>query len=251
MKRLLPDIIVIAVFALLSFAYFFPADTEGRILFQHDTEAGAGAGHEAQEYYERTGERTRWTNTLFGGMPTYQISPSYDSTRPLSWAQRVYQLFLPNYVYLTFIMMLGFYILLRAFGIPAWYAGIGGLLHPHLRRTHLEVHHPGLHPAHDRRHGAGLPRAPLGWRRGDRPVRGPADCVQPRADVLLLPVRHALPGHCLWRAGVARGPDAAVRAGHRRARHRRTGGRGHQPLEPLSHLYVQQGNDARPQRADA
>ena len=46
MKRLLPDIIVIAVFALLSFAYFYPADTEGRILFQHDTEAGAGAGHE-------------------------------------------------------------------------------------------------------------------------------------------------------------------------------------------------------------
>ncbi|HIY87603.1 MAG TPA: YfhO family protein [Candidatus Bacteroides pullicola] len=128
MKRLLPDIIVIAVFALLSFAYFFPADTEGRILFQHDTEAGAGAGHEAQEYYDRTGERTRWTNTMFGGMPTYQISPSYDSTRPLSWAQRVYQLFLPNYVYLTFIMMLGFYILLRAFGIPAWYAGIGGVL---------------------------------------------------------------------------------------------------------------------------
>ena len=128
MKRLLPDILVIAAFALLSFAYFFPADTEGRILFQHDTEAGAGAGHEAQEYYDRTGERTRWTNAMFGGMPTYQISPSYDSTRPLSWAQRVYQLFLPNYVYLTFIMMLGFYILLRAFGIPAWYAGIGGVL---------------------------------------------------------------------------------------------------------------------------
>ena len=128
MKRLLPDILAIVAFALLSFVYFFPADTEGRILFQHDTEAGAGAGHEAQEYYERTGERTRWTNTMFGGMPTYQISPSYDSTRPLSWAQRVYQLFLPNYVYLTFIMMLGFYILLRAFGIPAWYAGIGGVL---------------------------------------------------------------------------------------------------------------------------
>ena len=47
MKRLLPDILVIVTFALLSFAYFYPADTEGRILFQHDTEAGAGAGPEA------------------------------------------------------------------------------------------------------------------------------------------------------------------------------------------------------------
>ena len=128
MKRLLPDLIAIVAFVLLSFAYFYPADTEGRILFQHDTAAGAGAGHEAQEHYERTGERTRWTNALFGGMPTYQISPSYDSTQALSWVQRAYQLFLPNYVYLTFIMMLGFYILLRAFGIPAWYAGIGGVL---------------------------------------------------------------------------------------------------------------------------
>ena len=42
--------------------------------FQHDTVAGAGAGQEAKEYYERTGERTRWTNALFGGMPTYQMS---------------------------------------------------------------------------------------------------------------------------------------------------------------------------------
>ena len=128
MKRILPDLIAIVAFIVLSFAYFFPADTEGRILFQHDTAAGAGAGQEALEYYQRTGERSRWTDALFGGMPTYQISPSYDSTGLLSKAQRVYQLFLPNYVYLTFIMMLGFYILLRAFGIPAWYAGIGGVL---------------------------------------------------------------------------------------------------------------------------
>lgn len=128
MKRFLPDLIALVVFIVLSFAYFFPADTEGRILFQHDTAAGAGAGQEALEYYQRTGERSRWTDALFGGMPTYQISPSYDSTSLLAKAQRLYQLFLPNYVYLTFIMMLGFYILLRAFGIPAWYAGIGGVL---------------------------------------------------------------------------------------------------------------------------
>ena len=128
MKKYLPDLLVLVAFVLLSFIYFYPADTEGRILFQHDTEAGAGAGQEAMEYYQKTGERTRWTNALFGGMPTYQISPSYDSTRPLTWVQTVYHLFLPNYVYLTFIMMLGFYILLRAFGIPAWYAGIGGVL---------------------------------------------------------------------------------------------------------------------------
>lgn len=61
-------------------------------------------------------------------MPTYQISPSYDSTVPLQWTQKIYQLFLPTYVNLTFILMLGFYILLRAFGIPAWLAGLGGIM---------------------------------------------------------------------------------------------------------------------------
>ena len=61
-------------------------------------------------------------------MPTYQIAPSYDSTAPLQWTQKVYQLFLPSYVNLTFILMLGFYILLRVFGIPVWLAGLGGIM---------------------------------------------------------------------------------------------------------------------------
>ena len=128
MKKFLPDLIAILAFIVISFIYFFPAITEDRILFQHDTVAGAGAGQEAKEYYERTGERTRWTNALFGGMPTYQMSPSYDSTEPLTFVQKVYHLFLPNYVWLTFIMMLGFYSLLRSFGIPAWLAVLGVII---------------------------------------------------------------------------------------------------------------------------
>ena len=128
LKRILPDLVAIVLFALLSFVYFFPADTEGRVLFQHDTAAGVGIGQEAKEYYEQTGERTRWTNSVFGGMPTYQISPSYDSSRPLQWVQKAYQLFLPQYVQLTFILMLGFYILLRAFGLSVWLSTLGGIL---------------------------------------------------------------------------------------------------------------------------
>lgn len=127
-KKTLPDLIAILAFVLISFAYFFPADIEGRILFQHDTAAGAGAGQETAQFYNQTGEHTRWTNSIFGGMPTYQIAPSYDSTTPLKWTQKVYQLFLPTYVNLTFILMLGFYILLRVFGMPVWLAGLGGIM---------------------------------------------------------------------------------------------------------------------------
>ena len=158
MRKLLPDLLVIFMFAVLSFAYFFPADIENRILFQHDTAAGAGAGQEATQYREETGEYTRWTNSLFGGMPTYQIAPSYESTQPLTWVQKVYQLFLPTYVNLTFILMLGFFILLRAFGIPTWLAGLGGLLlHSDICRTHLEVYHAGLYTTYNSRYRTGLP----------------------------------------------------------------------------------------------
>ncbi|WP_455584256.1 YfhO family protein [Bacteroides sp.] len=128
MKKFLPDLIAILAFIILSFAYFFPAVIEDRALFQHDSVAGVGAGQEAKEFHERTGETTRWTNSLFGGMPTYQIAPSYDSTKPLSWIESIYHLYLPPYVWLTFIMMLGFYILLRAFGLSAWLAGLGGII---------------------------------------------------------------------------------------------------------------------------
>lgn len=128
MKRFLPDLIAILAFVLLSFAYFFPADMEGRILFQHDSVAGVGAGQESKEYLERTGERTRWTNAIFGGMPTYQMSPSYDSTKVLNWAEKLYRLYLPDYVMLTFMMMIGFYLLLRAFGLSVWLASLGGIV---------------------------------------------------------------------------------------------------------------------------
>jgi hypothetical protein len=128
MKKIIPDIIAILIFAVISFVYFYPADIEGRILFQHDTTAGAAAGQEAKEYFERTGERTRWTNSMFGGMPTYQISPSYNSTDTLKKVGNVYELWFPEYVRLAFIMLLGFYILLRAFGMSPWLSALGGIL---------------------------------------------------------------------------------------------------------------------------
>ena len=56
LKRFLPDLLVVLLFAVIAFAYFFPADTEGRILYRHDSSAGRGAGEELTEYYQRTGE---------------------------------------------------------------------------------------------------------------------------------------------------------------------------------------------------
>ncbi len=127
-KRIIPDIVAIVVFAIISFAYFYPAVTEGRILSQHDSVAGIGAGQEGKEYLERTGERTRWTNSIFGGMPTYQMAPSYDSTDWLKGIENLYHLYLPTYVWYVFVMLLGFYILLRAFNFKVWMAGLGAIV---------------------------------------------------------------------------------------------------------------------------
>ena len=127
-KKLIPDMVAILVFAVISFAYFCPAVTEGRILSQHDSVAGIGAGQEGKEYLERTGERTRWTNSIFGGMPTYQMAPSYDSTDLLKGIENLYHLYLPTYVWYVFVMLLGFYILLRAFNFKVWLAGLGAII---------------------------------------------------------------------------------------------------------------------------
>ena len=54
-KTYWPDVLVVVLFAVISFAYFFPADLDGRILYRHDASAGRGAGQEVSEYHERTG----------------------------------------------------------------------------------------------------------------------------------------------------------------------------------------------------
>ena len=98
------------------------------MLYRHDSSAGRGAGQEASEYHQRTGERTRWTNSLFGGMPTYQMAPSYNSTNLLAKVETVYHLGLPENVWYVFAYLLGFYILLRAFDFRQYLAALGSVI---------------------------------------------------------------------------------------------------------------------------
>ena len=128
LKKWLPDVLAVLLFVVLAFAYFFPADIEGRILFRHDASAGRGAGQEGIEYLQKTGERSRWTNALFGGMPTYQTAPSYKSTDKLGQVINAYHLWLPENVWYVFAYLLGFYILLRAFDFRQHLAALGSVL---------------------------------------------------------------------------------------------------------------------------
>lgn len=127
LKQWLPDMLAVLLFVVISFAYFFPADIEGRILYRHDASAGRGAGHEISEYMEKTGQTTRWTNSLFSGMPTYQMAPSYESFKVLDKVRDAYHLWLPDYVWYLFAYLLGFYILLRAFDFRQTLAILGSI----------------------------------------------------------------------------------------------------------------------------
>ena len=128
LKKYLLDILAVVLFAVISFVYFMPADIDGRILYRHDAAAGVGAGQERAQFEKTTGEETRWTNSIFGGMPTYQMAPSYKSGAVLKQAVNLYHLWLPENVWFVFAYLLGFYILLRAFDFRQSLAALGAIV---------------------------------------------------------------------------------------------------------------------------
>lgn len=126
-KNTLFALLSVAVLAVVSLAYFYPDAIMGNVLRQSDTLQGAAIGHECEVYAEQTGEMSRWTNSLFSGMPTFQISPSYESTRLMSWINKVYGLGLPSPANLLFMMMIGFFILMLACRVR-WYVALIGAI---------------------------------------------------------------------------------------------------------------------------
>ncbi len=128
LRKYLPDVLVVVLFALIAFVYFFPADIDGRILYRHDSSAGRGATEELSRFHEQTGEVTRWTNSIFGGMPTYQMAPTYSSDTVLKTATTVYHLWLPDNIWFVFAYLLGFYILMRAFDFRRSLAVLGSII---------------------------------------------------------------------------------------------------------------------------
>ena len=120
-------VVSLAVIALVSIAFFYPDNLAGHSLQQPDMQQGMANGHEAALYQEATGEKALWTDALFGGMPTFQISPSYPSNDLFNWINNLYGLWLPAPSNLMFMMMTGFLILLYALR-QRWYLALLGAL---------------------------------------------------------------------------------------------------------------------------
>lgn len=126
-KNALPYIVAIATFVVLTFAYCAPM-LQGKVVSQSDNLGWMGMSQEVRSFAEETGHRSYWTNSMFGGMPTYQISFPLESQKPIKFLRKVYQLFMKYNVWANFIVyFFGFFILLRAFKTNKWLSIIGSI----------------------------------------------------------------------------------------------------------------------------
>lgn len=113
LRKCLPDVVAILLFLLIGYLYFQTPLAGGMELAGHDNDAAMGLGRDITEYRAQTGETSRWTNSIFSGMPTYQISPSYESTETLTTLSHIYELGTTGVLCYVFAYLLGFYILMR------------------------------------------------------------------------------------------------------------------------------------------
>ncbi|MBL7903025.1 MAG: YfhO family protein [Bacteroidia bacterium] len=130
-KRFLPHTIALVLFAIVTLVYFKPL-LSGKELQQHDIAMHKGMSKEIADYREKYDAEPLWTNSMFGGMPAYQISTKY----PGNWLgfldgttehSGLFKLFLPRPGAYLFLLCLGFFILLLCFEVDPWLALIGAL----------------------------------------------------------------------------------------------------------------------------
>ena len=117
--------LIVLLFALISFAYFSPL-LEGKRIDGHDVKTWIGMSKEISDYRENTGEEALWTNSLFSGMPAYQISVKY-SANLIKYVDKVISLGFPRPANLLFLYLLGFYFLLVSLNVDYRIAAIGAI----------------------------------------------------------------------------------------------------------------------------
>lgn len=124
-KKVLPWIIAIVIFITISITYFNPV-LEGKRLKQDDIIRHKGMSKEIADYRAKYGKEPLWTNSMFGGMPAYQISTLYPANLT-NYFDKIFQLGLPHPANLVFLYALGFFILLMVLGVNPWLAIAGSI----------------------------------------------------------------------------------------------------------------------------
>ena len=128
-KKILPYAVAIVAFVTVAMIYCTPV-LEGKVLVQGDVNNWKGAAQEARAFYEDNGTRTWWTNSMFGGMPTYQITGSLPSGEVRNGMAKIAHLGMEGgweAIGIIFAYFFGFFLMLRCFKVNPWLSIIGGL----------------------------------------------------------------------------------------------------------------------------
>ncbi|MEP6647759.1 MAG: hypothetical protein ABJC12_11780 [Saprospiraceae bacterium] len=123
--KLLQPLMAVLFFLILSVMYFLP-QLQGKVMQQSDLLSGRAAAHESAIYAEKLHRPILWTNSMFGGMPTYQISAPQQNNM-VKWVDKVHQLFIDRPIGYFLAAMLGCYIVLLCLGAGHWPAMLGAV----------------------------------------------------------------------------------------------------------------------------
>jgi hypothetical protein len=126
LKKLVPHLVAVFLFAIISLVYFSPLLEGKRLGQQHDIKMYQGMAKEINDYRVKTGQEPLWTNSMFGGMPAYQISTLYKGNVAQFFNNHL-ALHLPIPAKFLFLSLLGFYILLLVFKVDPWLSFAGAL----------------------------------------------------------------------------------------------------------------------------
>lgn len=118
-------LIVIAVFIVLVFFYFAPV-WQGKALSQHDVVQALGSQKELFDYKEKDGHAPQWTNSMFGGMPTYQIWYEH-TTNVTTYVGRILRTAFPQPADAVLLLLLGSYFLFSVLRVRPWLAAVGAI----------------------------------------------------------------------------------------------------------------------------
>ncbi|MDQ6890065.1 MAG: hypothetical protein M3Z56_07300, partial [Bacteroidota bacterium] len=125
-KKILPHIIAVVIFLIVPVVYCKPA-LEGKVVSQHDIQGWRGMSQQSQEFHEKYGYYPLWTNSMFSGMPAYQIAFDSRTKLQVGYLDPIFKLGLPKPISFFFLACICFYFLCIVADANPWVGIMGGL----------------------------------------------------------------------------------------------------------------------------
>ncbi len=125
LKKSAPYLVALLIFLSITVVYFAPL-FGGQKLKQHDITMYRGMSKEINDFRAKTGKEALWTNSMFGGMPAWQISVQYKDNL-FRYVDRIIRLDLPPSASYVFLYFLGFFILLLVLRVDPWLSIVGAI----------------------------------------------------------------------------------------------------------------------------